>query len=182
MHPIELSQEELEGWRQQLEDYEVEQSIEQLSRPVFRLTEEERGLRSLERFGGRMLSGLSLMGKLTTLGWYRGSVQDAGCFYEFYREDGNVGVNLSFSGCYVGDQSETVTVYDAVFYRAGTVQRGSYVYDKPEGDAVLPLADVDPRYFSEIVYQLQKGDRCQRGVQRELERGPVSRGLTATYD
>ena len=156
VHPIELSQEELEGWRQQLEDYEVEQSIEQLSRPVFRLTEEERGLRSLERFGGRMLSGLSLMGKLTTLGWYRGSVQDAGCFYEFYREDGNVGVNLSFSGCYVGDQSETVTVYDAVFYRAGTVQRGSYVYDKPEGDAVLPLADVDPRYFSEIVYQLQK--------------------------
>ena len=156
VHPIELSQEELEGWRQQLEDYEVEQSIEQLSRPVFRLTEEERGLRSLERFGGRMLSGLSLMGKLTTLGWYRGSVQDAGCFYEFYREDGDVGVNLSFSGCYVGDQSETVTVYDAVFYRAGTVQRGSYVYDKPEGDAVLPLADVDPRYFSEIVYQLQK--------------------------
>lgn len=156
VHPIELSQEELEDWRQQLEDYEVEQSIEQLSRPVFRLTEEERGLRSLERFGGRMLSGLSLMGKLTTLGWYRGSVQDAGCFYEFYREDGDVGVNLSFSGCYVGDQSETVTVYDAVFYRAGTVQRGSYVYDKPEGDAVLPLADVDPRYFSEIVYQLQK--------------------------
>ncbi|MFR8334610.1 MAG: hypothetical protein ACLU9S_21505 [Oscillospiraceae bacterium] len=51
-----------------------------------------------------MLSGLSLMGKLTTLGWYRGSVQDAGCFYELYREDGDVGVNLSFSGCYVGDQ------------------------------------------------------------------------------
>ena len=156
VHPIELSPEELEGWKQQLEDYEVEQSIEQLSRPIFRVTEAEIGHKSLERFGGLMLSCLSLMGKLMGMGWYRGSVQDAGGFYDFYREDGEIGVDLSFSGSFVGDPSETVTLYDAVFYRAGTVARGSYVYDEPTGENIFLLDEVDPRYFSEIVYQLQK--------------------------
>lgn len=156
VHPIELSQEELEGWRQQLEDYEVTQSIEQLDRPVFRVTEEEKEQTALERFGGRMLLDLSLSGKLLGLGWYRGSVQDAGGFYDFYREDGELGVELSFSGSFVGGQGDTVTVYDAVFYPAGTVKRGSYVYDEPKKEDLLPLGRVEPRYFSEIVYQLQK--------------------------
>ena len=134
----------------------MEQSIEQLSRPIFRVTEAEIGHKSLERFGGLMLSCLSLMGKLMGMGWYRGSVQDAGGFYDFYREDGEIGVDLSFSGSFVGDPSETVTLYDAVFYRAGTVARGSYVYDEPTGENIFLLDEVDPRYFSEIVYQLQK--------------------------
>ena len=162
VHPIELSPEELEGWKQQLEDYEVEQSIEQLGRPIFRVTEAERGQKSLERFGGLMLSCLSLMGKLMGMGWYRGSVQDAGGFYDFYREDGEIGVDLSFSGSFVGDPSETVTLYDAVFYRAGTVARGSYVYDEPTGENIFRLDEVDPRYFSEMVYQLQKASASSK--------------------
>ena len=37
VHPIELDTDVLEAWKQQLEDYEITQSIQQLSRPVFRL-------------------------------------------------------------------------------------------------------------------------------------------------
>ena len=114
--------------------------------------------RSLERFGGKMLNGLSLSGKLLGLGWYRGSVQDGGGYYTFYREDPalSMGVELNFSGCSIAYENDTVTVYEAVFYRAGTVQRGSYCYDAPKGENIFPLKDIPPRYYSEIVYQLER--------------------------
>ena len=50
VHPIELKAEELSAWKGQLEDYEVEQSIEQLNRPVFSVTPEEVGKKRMERF------------------------------------------------------------------------------------------------------------------------------------
>lgn len=156
VHPIELTEEDLSAWKEQLSDYEVVQPMEQLERPVYRITKEEKEERELTRFGGKLLNGLSLSGKLQGMGWYRGSVQDAGVYMTFYREDGPVGVELEFSGCYVGDENEEVTVYGAQFYKAGTVARGSYVYDKIKEQNGYRLGEISPRYFSEIVLQLTK--------------------------
>ncbi len=156
VHPIELSQEELSAWKEQLSDYEIVQPIEQLERSVYRITEEETGTAELTRFGGKLLNGLSLSGKLQGMGWYRGSVQDAGVYSTFYREDGDIGVELEFSGSYVGDENDEVTVYGATFYRARTVKRGSYVYDTIKKENRYKLEEVSPRYFSEIVLQLTK--------------------------
>ncbi len=129
VHPIELEEESLAAWKEQLSDYEVIQPIEQMERTVYRPTEEEKEQTELTRFGGKLINGLSLSGRLQNMGWYRGSVQDAGGYYTFYREDGDIGVELEFSGCFIGNENEEVTVYGAQFYRAGTVKRGSYVYD-----------------------------------------------------
>lgn len=158
VHPVELDAETRDAWKQQLEDYEITPSIPQLERPVYALCPGREAECKLEDFGGKQLNGLSLSGKLQGLGWYRGSVQDGGGYYTFYREDPTLGlgVELSFSGCFVGDENETVTVYDAVFYKAGTVQRGSYCYDKPKDADVLLLGKVPARYYSEIVYQLTR--------------------------
>ena len=156
VHPIELSEEDLSVWKEQLSDYEIVQPIEQLERAVYRITEEETGTAELTRFGGKLLNGLSLSGKLQGMGWYRGSVQDAGVYYTFYREDGDMGVELEFSGSYVGDENDEVTVYGAAFYRARTVKRGSYVYDTIKKENQYKLDQVSPRYFSEIVLQLTK--------------------------
>lgn len=156
VHPIELDAESLSAWKEQLSDYEIVQPIEQLLRPVYPLKEEERQQEELTRFGGKLLNGLSLSGKLQTQGWYRGSVQDAGGYYSFYREDGELGVELEFSGLFVGDENEEVTVYGAQFYRAGTVKRGSYVYDTVKKENRFRLGEVSPRYFSEIVLQLTR--------------------------
>lgn len=156
VHPIELDADTLSAWKEQLSDYEVTQPIEQLDRPVYRITEEEKEQKELTRFGGKLLNGLSLSGKLQGQGWYRGSVQDAGVYDTFYREDGEMGVELEFSGCFVGDENEEVTVYGAQFYKAGTVKRGSYVYDKVKEQHRYRLSEVSPRYFSEIVLQLTK--------------------------
>jgi len=158
VHPVELDPDTLEGWRQQLEDYEIRQSIDQLSRTVHTLDESRAGEKALEDFGGKLLNGLSLSGKLLQQGWYRGSVQDGGVFYCFYREDRDLGIGaeLRFSGTAVGyDDGENVTVYDAVFY-TGTVNRGSYVYDTVPAEQIVPLGRVPERYFSEIVHQLTR--------------------------
>ena len=162
IHPIELTGEDLASWKEQLADYEVVQPIEQLSRPVYRVTEEEKGKMELARFGGMLINGLSLSGKLQAMGWYRGSVQDAGVYTTFYREDGEIGVELEFSGSYVGDENEEVTVYGAAFYRAGTVKRGSYVYDTIKAGDRYALDAVPPRYFSETVLQLTKATAASK--------------------
>ena len=47
-------------------------------------------------------------------------------------------------------------MYGAAFYRAGTVKRGSYVYDTIKKENQHKLNEVSPRYFSEIVLQLAK--------------------------
>ena len=186
VHPIELSEDSRKAWKEQLEDYEITQPIEQLDRPVYRRTKEEEEQKSLERFGGCIVNDLSLGGKLMTMGWYRGSVQDAGGFYSYYREDKELGlgVELHFSGSFVGGENEDVTVYEARFYNAGGVvlagnggvmtgaaqgsnvpagiRRGSYVYDEANDSNSYCLKEIPERYFSEIVLQLAKATAASK--------------------
>ena len=105
-----------------------------------------------------MLNALTLMGKLQNMGWYRGSVVDGGSFYTFYREDPStgIGVVLSFSGSFVGGDYDDVTVFDAVFYRADVVGYANFCYDTPEEENILPLGQVPARYYSEVVWQLER--------------------------
>ena len=158
VHPIELDADALAAWKQQLEDYEITQSIVQLSRPVYRLAPQQAQATALETAAGRVLNSLTLTGKLQSLGWYRGSVLDGGGFYSFYREDPAVGlgVELNFSGSFVGGDYGDVTVFDAVFYRAGAVERGGYCYATVQPEHILPLGQVPARYYSEVVWQLER--------------------------
>ena len=135
VHPVELSEESISAWKTQLEDYEITQPIEQLSRPVYHMTEEEAESKSMERFGGYILNDLSLIGKMQNMGWYRAPAEDAGGFYYFYREDNeqDLKAELNFSGTYIAGMNEDVTVYDVTFNKK--------------------IGELPERYFSEIVMQ-----------------------------
>ncbi len=163
VHPIELSEESLNTWKEQLEDYEITQPIDQLSRPVYYRTEEEGTQKALERFGGLIVNDLSLGGKLTAQGWYRGSVEDAGGFFTYYREDKelNLGAVLSFSGTYVGGLNEDVTIFEIRFFKAGELV--TWYYGKEEEEKACPLSEVPERYFSEIVLQITKATASSSG-------------------
>nr|WP_300680355.1 DUF4132 domain-containing protein [uncultured Acetatifactor sp.] len=152
VHPIELTEEELGAWKEQMADYEIVQPIEQLERPGYRVTEEEKENTELVRFGGMSLNGLSLSGKLQDMGWYKGEVGDGGVYCTFFRDDRDKGVELAFSGSYVGGENETVVVYDAYFYRPGETEKAGWQYRPVR----KKLAEVDPRYFSEVVLQLTR--------------------------
>lgn len=152
VHPIELSQELLNAWKEQLSDYEIVQPIEQLERTVYQVTEEEKEATELIRFGGTVLNGLSLSGKLQDMGWYRGEVGDGGVYHTFYREDQDKGVELVFSGCYVGGENDSVVVYEAYFYQPGVTEKVGWRYQPVK----QKLGQVDPHYFSETVLQLTR--------------------------
>ena len=88
-------------WKEQLEHSKIVQPFLQIERPVFVVEENDKI--TVERFGGILLNGRSLFGKMTKLGWIRGSVQD-GVYYTFYKEDTSTGLGaqLSFSGAPIG--------------------------------------------------------------------------------
>ena len=148
VHPLELSEEELSAWKEQLSDYEIVQPIEQLERPVYRITEEEKAAQILPRFEGKELDGMSLSRKLLSQGWVRGEILDAGFFKNYYRHDSDFGAELTFSGCSIGYESEKVTIENLSFYR---------VIDKVSNrEEKCAPKEVNPRYFSEIVLQIAK--------------------------
>ena len=170
VHPIDLDEELISSWKEQLSDYEIVQPIVQMEKPVYRLKDDEYGKLDLERFNGKTINALTLMGRATKLGWIKGSTQDAGLFYTFYREDvtsksknsdgnftlsGNA-VELHFSGTYVAVENEEVTIENIRFYHPGTIQHGSYVYDEADDEKAILLEKIPPRYFSEIVLQLEE--------------------------
>ena len=132
-HPLDMGDGLIAAWTQQLSDYEIKQPVEQLVRKVFRLADDKKDAYSVTEFGGAVLYAVSLLGKLQKFGWSKGSVQDAGSYSNFYKEDKKqgIGVWLNFSGTYIGaDTTDEVTIYDAIFYKAGKVQYGSYIYDE----------------------------------------------------
>ncbi|MFK4426209.1 MULTISPECIES: DUF4132 domain-containing protein [Bacillus] len=156
IHPLELSGAEKELWKEQLTNSGIVQPFLQIERPVFVVEENDEV--AAERFGGILLNGRSLFGKMTKLGWTRGSVQDGGVYYTFYKEDTRTGLGaeLSFSGAPIGyEGEEDVCVFEIQFYKAGTVNRGSYEYDEIDDERRIVPKQVDKRFFSEVLYDVQ---------------------------
>ncbi len=162
VHPVELDDEVKSQWQEQLSDYEITQSIEQLSRPIYRITDAEKKEKALTRVAGKLLNPLSLSGKLIGMGWAKGPAMDGGVFCKYVRDDADckLGVELYFSGAYIGDYAsideDDITVYDALIYNPDTVKYDSKVWGDVVKESALDLGDVPVRYFSEIVYQLEK--------------------------
>ncbi|CUU48381.1 DUF4132 domain-containing protein [Clostridium beijerinckii] len=165
VHPLELETEMLEGWKQQFEDYEIVQPFPQLQRKVYTVTEEEKEMKNIERFAGTKINGLSLVGKLTKMGWYRGSVQDAGAYYQFYKEDEKIGIGAELQFDYLGVyyEDEETTIYELFFYKANTVERGSYVYDEVTDENIISPVKVPKRFFSEILYDVDRTLEAKAG-------------------
>ncbi len=151
VHPLELK-EELDAWKQQLSDYDVIQPFAQLERPVYEVNEEEKGSdsKAVTRFYGTEVNGWTLSSRLLAAGWMRGEILDAGCYMEFYRSDGDAEAELTFSGSSVGYEFEDVMIYELHFYGHTETGEGA----SHQKMVQIPLSQVSPRYFSEIVLQV----------------------------
>lgn len=162
VHPIEMQEDEIATWSEQLTDYEITQPFSQLTRKVYRLLPEELKKDTLQRFSGKEMNNLTLMNKMLKLDWSKGYAQDAGYFYEFCRDDiagqekdkdGNIQytgyhVELKFNGMYIGSSyadTEDVMIEDVRFWSL----------EKPvKEDNFLKLEQVSEKYLSEIILQL----------------------------
>lgn len=151
VHPMEMSQQLLTAWKEQLTDYEITQPVEQLERPIYHVTQEEVTAQKIMRFYDKELNCLSLSAKLLKLGWERGEVLDGGFFDNFSRYDSygddRYGAELTFSGCSVGYSNEDVSINELYFYK--------YPDNTYHAQRCAPN-EVSERYFSEVILQIAR--------------------------
>lgn len=142
LHPVEVSEDILQAWKEQFTDYEIVQPIEQLERKVYWPAEEELDKTKLTRFEGTVLKGFAFAANLTAMGWIRGPIGDNAEYDMLYREDQKIRTEFHFSGCSVLYNNTDVVLYDIHFYQP------------QESKAPCQLKEIAPRYFSEIVGQV----------------------------
>lgn len=166
VHPLELTEEQIAVWKEQLSDYELTQPFDQLGRIVFRPEDKELPCNSLTRFEDTTVNSVAMINKMTKNGWYKGDAEDAGYFYYFYREDvksrtlnadgsttyegwGSLLVHSGASTVIYDFDGEEVTLKEVVFFKAGHIPNycGNH-------DGWVKISDVDPRYFSETMLLL----------------------------
>ncbi|MDE6784464.1 MAG: DUF4132 domain-containing protein, partial [Ruminococcus sp.] len=160
VHPVELSEDEISAWKEQLSDYEIVQPFPQLERKIFRVTPEEAGSAVIERFNGKEAVNTSFASRMMKNNWDKGTPEDAGFFYQFTRYDISRHVKkdgklvpegwyaeLDFSGMYIGvfsEEADEITIGTLSFYSVSNTS----------SNAALPAGEVSKRYFSEIILQL----------------------------
>lgn len=166
VHPLELTEDQISVWKEQLSDYELTQPFDQLGRTVFRPDDKELPCNCITRFENFPVNSVALINKMTKSGWYKGDAEDAGFFYYFYREDvksrslnedgsttyegwGSLLVHSGASTVIYDFEGEEVTLEKLVFFKAGHVPE----YYRQD-NTWLKISDVDPRYFSETMLLL----------------------------
>ncbi len=158
VHPVELTEEQLEAWKEILDDYEITQPFEQINRPVFKPSEADSDKTVIDSFKGYMLSRFALKNNLFKFGWNRGAVEDAGCFYYYDKQYGDgTQVSLDFLGDYVGnyDDNKDVPVYDITLSKNGKE---------------LKVSELSPRLYSELYYELKKITEKGSGFNKDWEK------------
>jgi hypothetical protein len=160
VHPLELDDEVLMAWRAHLARMKVSPPFPQIERSVERLDPMLGNRRQLTLAEGKKVSAGTFKSRAEKRGWVRGSVIDGGgisAYYKLYAGAG-VEVTLSTDDFYIGiDPMETITLGVALFAKAGSIQRGSYVYDEPAPDdpRVLRFDQVPPVVYSETLADLK---------------------------
>ncbi|MCY6371681.1 DUF4132 domain-containing protein [Clostridium ganghwense] len=156
VHPLELSEEEKASWKEIFEDNEIEEFFPQINRNVF-ICEDE-NIKFIEDFKNTKVNDATLVNRIMKKGWYRGSVTDGGGYHEFYKENEelNIGVEVTLDE-YINTYDlgyEEVAIKTVEFYKAGTIERGSYEYDEIDSNRrILPI-NVPERYYSEMIYDI----------------------------
>lgn len=159
VHPVELSDDELSAWTEQLSDYEIIQPFPQLSRTVYRPENSELNNIEVKRFDNTDVVNQTLVSRMQKNGWTKGMAGDGGWFYEFYHTDISRRIRtpdgktipdgyiaeLTFSGTGIAVyqyEAEDVTIENLCFCSASHKNKK------------IPVKDVSIRYFSEIIMQL----------------------------
>ncbi len=159
---FELDEAARSAWQTHLADYEIASPFPQLERPVIAVKDDERGTKLCRDCNGTSLNALTFRSRAEKLGWARGSVADGGGVDAYRKVFPGAGVEafLGLDGMFVGiGISDSITLQNLCFVRAGTVQIGSYLYDTPSDEAdprLIPFGEVPPVVFSEVMGDLAR--------------------------
>ncbi|MDF9412556.1 DUF4132 domain-containing protein [Brevibacillus laterosporus] len=153
VHPIELTKDDLQAWQTQLEDYEIKQPFPQLDRKLYFPTEEHLKTNRVTDLPAEEYSPSAFPKTMEKYGWYKGMAQDAGFYHEFYKEYGDMIVELKFSGASISyyDGMDDISLESLAFY-TNKFDR-YYYYEKSQP---LPISTISPRLFSETIFDIMR--------------------------
>ncbi len=157
-HPVMLDDATRAEWLQHLTDYDLKPPFAQLARTVAVVADP--AARVWTGCEGYVIEALAFLGRYDKAGWQKGSVQDGGGYHTVWKEFPADGVEavLTFSGMSVGYMDAPPVVLEKLeFARAGSLKRGSYVYDdlKDNDARVIKLGDAGAVVYSESVGDVQ---------------------------
>lgn len=148
VHPVELSSGVLQEWREQMQDYEIEQPIDQMEREIFLPKKEEMTLKKTEQLQGKKMAWFRLQKQLSDLGW---GYDELICSI-YFREDAAYGMGAELR--VDGHVLEDAKICDVRFYPIGVIDRDGEVFDEIDEGRALAIGEVNPRYFSEVLRQI----------------------------
>lgn len=148
-HPVEMTEESIAAWNEQLSDYEIVQPFPQISARVATLEDGDiDDHNKLGNFTGRTCTAGALSGAAKKYTLVRSSVEDAGGFAGYHLQDKTLGVGMAIlaDALFMGQEfSETVKLTDVYFYTLPEADETPYSYE--EYPPVSPKT-VKPRFIS----------------------------------
>ena len=151
VHPIELAEDVLSGWKEQLDDYEIVQPIPQLTAPIIVLEEKDTNGNKITRYNGSIVKSGKISGMAKKHNMVRGEVWDAGSYTCFHLVDKylNMAAQLNFEYMYMGQEyNDDVTLGDVVLYRMGEDQTTD---DEPKSNVILSPESVPARFLCSVL-------------------------------
>ena len=147
VHPIELNEEKLSKWRNQLSDYEILQPINQLDLLFEEVKEEYIKNNKIISFEDREITAGEIMSMANKMSFERSrNIEDGGSYtcYELKDSILNIVCCINFEYMWFGmDASEKVTFRDITFHKLD--ENGNY----DDEECVNPL-DINKRFTSSI--------------------------------
>jgi hypothetical protein len=154
VHPLQLSEKERQDWGAVFSDYELINPFAQLGRPTYGLEAGEEKAKTLTRFQGTSIPGLSLLGRVERTGWKRGALEDHGDFHDHSKHFPGAAVTAVieyepglFAGSLASAEPQRIT---ACRFFAGTAVPGW----RERETRSLPLGAVDAVVLSEVLLDL----------------------------
>ncbi|WP_293716065.1 DUF4132 domain-containing protein [uncultured Parabacteroides sp.] len=151
VHPIELEEDVLAGWKEQLDDYEIVQPVTQLTAPIIVLGEKETNGNKITRYNGLIVKSGKISGIARKHNMVRGEVWDGGSYTCYHLVDKflNIAALLNFEYMYMGQEyDDDVTLGDIVLYRMGEDQTTD---DEPKNEIILSPESVPTRFLCSVL-------------------------------
>lgn len=160
IHPLEMDAALLDAWRAHLSRFKVKQPFPQIDRPLELRDPLHGNRREVSFTNGKKLSAGTFRSRAEKRGWNRGSVVDAGGISSYYKLYPGAGVEviLPTNDFWIGcDPMDTLELCAAYFAKAGSIERGSYIYNEPSPDdpRVLRFDAVPAVVWSETISDLK---------------------------
>jgi hypothetical protein len=157
VHPIDLTAETIDFWKNDLLDNGIEPIFPQLNRRVIALEPMDKNVKMSDAFEGVEIGGYTFLSRMDKAGWVKGSIGDGGGILSYYKEFTEVNlvaIVMQTGSLSVGYYDVDAEIGKLMFVQKSGIRFGSYMYDEPtkmNDPRLVAFGDVPPIVYSEVM-------------------------------